>query len=47
MLINKIYPTRKCKNLQKDVCLYYHLKQCLGYCINDISLEEENRIKTD
>ena len=44
-LINKIYPTRKCKNLQKDICLYYHLKQCLGYCIYDISQEEKSLIK--
>lgn len=37
-LINKIFPIRKCKTLPKEVCLYYHLKQCLGYCaykIND------------
>ena len=25
-LINKIYPTRKCQHLQKELCLYYHLK---------------------
>lgn len=31
-LINKLYPTRKCKNLQNDLCLYYHLNQCPGYC---------------
>lgn len=31
-LINKLYPTRKCENLQKDLCLYYHINQCPGYC---------------
>lgn len=31
-LLNDIYPIRKCKTLPKKVCLYYHLKQCLGPC---------------
>lgn len=31
-LINKLFPIRKCKYLPKEVCFYYHLKQCLGYC---------------
>ncbi len=31
-IINRIYPLRKCETLQKDVCLYYHLGECLGYC---------------
>lgn len=35
-LINSIYPTRKCKNLGKKICLYYHLGQCLGPCENKI-----------
>ncbi|MBQ0035345.1 MAG: excinuclease ABC subunit C [Firmicutes bacterium] len=33
-LVNKIFPTRKCENLQKDLCLYYHLGNCPGYCKN-------------
>ena len=28
-IINRIYPLRKCETLQKDVCLYYHLGECL------------------
>lgn len=44
-LINKLFPTRKCKNLGKDVCLYYHLHQCLGYCKYDVSEEECIKIK--
>ena len=36
-LLNRIYPLRKCKNMPKKECLYYHIKQCLGYCIYDIS----------
>ncbi|MDO4197390.1 MAG: excinuclease ABC subunit UvrC [Erysipelotrichaceae bacterium] len=44
-LINKIYPTRKCKNLQKELCLYFHLKQCPGYCVYPSDSEENKRIK--
>ena len=38
-LINSLYPTRKCKNLGKKICLYYHLGQCLGPCEKDIPEE--------
>lgn len=31
-LLNRIYPFRKCHTMQKKVCLYYHIGQCLGYC---------------
>lgn len=31
-LLNKMYPLRKCLNMPKKVCLYYHLGQCLGPC---------------
>lgn len=34
VLLNRIYPLRKCQNLGNKVCLYYHLNQCLGPCIN-------------
>lgn len=36
-LLNKIYPLRKCKNIPNRACLYYHLGQCMGPCINYIS----------
>lgn len=42
-LINKLFPIRKCKKIPKEVCLYFHLKQCLGYCVREIS-EETNEI---
>ena len=35
-MINRIYPLRKCEKLKKDVCLYYHIGECLGYCNRDI-----------
>ena len=31
-LINRMYPLRKCDNYKKDLCLYYHIHECLGYC---------------
>ena len=34
-IINRVYPLRKCNNLGKDVCLYYHIGECLGYCKNE------------
>lgn len=39
-MLNRIYPLRKCEKLKKDVCLYYHLGECLGYCKNIIDEEK-------
>ena len=46
-LINKLYPTRKCENLKKDLCLYYHMGQCPGYCKIDVPKEESDAIKEE
>jgi excinuclease ABC subunit C len=35
-LLNKIYPTRKCRTIPKKACLYYSMGQCLAPCINKI-----------
>src|SRR5574344_972730 len=35
-LLNSVYPTRKCRTIPSKACLYYHLGQCLGPCINKI-----------
>lgn len=35
-LLNRLYPLRKCKTMPKKECLYYHIGECLGYCINKI-----------
>ena len=32
-ILNRIYPLKKCVNTPKKECLYYHLGECLGYCI--------------
>ena len=36
-LLNQLYPLRKCRNLPKKVCLYYHMKQWLGPCEYNIN----------
>lgn len=41
-LINRLYPLKKCDKLKKDLCLYYHLGECLGYCKYDISNDKVN-----
>ena len=46
-LINKLYPTRKCSKLGNDLCLYYHIKQCLGYCKNNYDVNECLKTKKD
>ena len=38
-MINRIYPLRKCESLKKDLCLYYHIGECLGYCKKNIDKE--------
>lgn len=33
-LLNKLYPFRKCYNIPKKECLYYHMHECLAPCVN-------------
>ena len=40
LMLNRIYPLRKCEVLKKDYCLYYHLGECLGYCKNAVDEEK-------
>ena len=35
-LLNRLYPLRKCKTMPKKPCLYYHIGECLGYCMKDV-----------
>lgn len=46
-IINRIYPLRKCDKLKKDLCLYYHIGECLGYCKKDISKETIDEMKKE
>ncbi|MBR0294871.1 MAG: excinuclease ABC subunit C [Bacilli bacterium] len=44
VLLNKIFPTRKCRNIPSTPCLYFHMGQCLAPCIKEISEEENNKL---
>lgn len=46
-LVHKIFPIRKCRNIPKEVCLYYHLGQCLAPCINKIDEETYNSLREE
>jgi len=46
-ILNRLYPLRKCQTMQKKECLYYHIGECLGYCINDIDSTTINEMKED
>ncbi len=39
-LLNRIYPLKKCDSMPKDVCLYYHIGQCIGYCTKDYDIKK-------
>ena len=41
-MLNRIYPLRKCDKLKKNVCLYYHLGECLGYCEKKVDEDKLN-----
>jgi len=43
-MINRIYPLRKCENLKKELCLYYHIGECLGYCQKEINMDSQNKM---
>lgn len=43
-ILNKLFPLRKCKNVPSSSCLYYHLNQCLGPCINNVKEEQYDKI---
>ncbi len=46
-VVNRIYPLRKCDKLKKDLCLYYHINECLGYCKKDIPKETIDNMKKE
>ena len=41
-LLNRLYPLKKCEGKPKEVCLYYHIGECLGYCSK---LVDTNRVQ--
>ena len=42
-LINRLYPLKKCEGMPKQVCLYYHIGECLGYCTKEV---DQDKLKT-
>ena len=44
-LINQIFCVRKCRHIPDSPCLYYHMHQCLGPCINDIDPKENEKTR--
>lgn len=46
-MINRIYPLRKCEKLKRNLCLYYHIHECLGYCEKDVSKEVIDEMKRE
>lgn len=39
-LLDRLYPFRKCKHIPKQVCLYYHMGQCLAPCEYEVGTEQ-------
>ena len=46
-LLNKVFPIRKCQTLPSTTCLYYHLGQCLGPCVNKIDDATFDQMRED
>ena len=40
LMLNKMYPLRKCNKIPNKPCLYYHIGQCLAQCIKRVSKDE-------
>ena len=43
-ILNRMYPLKKCKNFKDDLCLYYHIGECLGHCKLEIPKEEMDKM---
>jgi len=46
-LINRLYPLKKCDTMPKNVCLYYHIGECLGYCSKQINETDINNMEQE
>lgn len=46
-LLNRIYLLKKCRTYPKKTCLYYHIGQCLGYCVYDIEKDKIESMKSE
>lgn len=46
-LLNRLYPLKKCEGKQKELCLYYHIGECLGYCCKGYDSIKVNEMETE
>lgn len=46
-MINRLYPLRKCDHLKKELCLYYHIHECLGYCEKEVDATKIEEMKKE
>lgn len=46
-LLNRLYPLKKCDSNPKEVCLYYHIGECLGYCAKEIDKDTLDLMETE
>lgn len=46
-LINRLYPLKKCEGMPKNVCLYYHIGECLGFCEKHVDKDKLNKMEDD
>lgn len=46
-LINRLYPLKKCEGMPKNVCLYYHIGECLGFCEKHVDKDKLNKMETN
>ncbi len=46
-MLNRIYPLRKCENLKKELCLYYHIGECLGYCEKEVDPKQQEQMMAE
>ena len=46
-LINRLYPLKKCDTLGKNLCLYYHINECLGYCTKNVDKDKIKSMEED
>ena len=44
-IINTTFPIRKCNKIGNKPCLYYHMHQCLGPCIQEINPGENQKLR--
>ncbi|OPG97748.1 excinuclease ABC subunit C [Chryseobacterium mucoviscidosis] len=46
-LLDRMYPLRKCGVMPKEVCLYYHMGQCLAPCVQEVGKEQYDEISQE